>query len=119
SFSTEMICSSLKRLRRMALLLIEGPNLSVAEMQGSTSWFMSLDDALAKMEVRRREYNEVRLHSAIGNEPPITLINGLSGTPAGTSHNPGIVQLRLAQMREAPQKNLGLYPNLNEDQGRR
>jgi hypothetical protein len=32
-----MICSSLKRLRRMALLLIEGPNLSVAAIQGSTS----------------------------------------------------------------------------------
>jgi hypothetical protein len=32
-----MICSSLKRLRRMVLLLIEGPNLSLAGIQGSTS----------------------------------------------------------------------------------
>jgi putative transposase len=38
-------------------------------------WFMSLDDARAKCEAWRRDYNEVRPHSAIGNEPPITLVN--------------------------------------------
>lgn len=40
-------------------------------------WFMSLDDARAKREARRRDYNEVRPHSAIGNKPPITLVNRL------------------------------------------
>lgn len=39
-------------------------------------WFMGLDDARTKMEVRRRDYNEVRAHSAIGNEPPISLQYG-------------------------------------------
>ena len=34
-------------------------------------WFMSLDDAREKCEAWRRDYNEVRPHSAIGNKPPI------------------------------------------------
>lgn len=38
-------------------------------------WFMSLADARQKMEDWRRDYNEVRPHSAIGNKPPITLMN--------------------------------------------
>lgn len=38
-------------------------------------WFMNLDDARATMEERRREYSEVRPHSAIGNKPPISLVN--------------------------------------------
>ena len=46
----------------------------------NTHWFMSLDDARTKMEAWRRDYNEVRPHSAIGNKPPITLLNG-SPTP--------------------------------------
>ena len=37
-------------------------------------WFMSLDDAREKCEAWRRDYNEVRPHSAIGNKPPIALI---------------------------------------------
>jgi putative transposase len=40
----------------------------------SAHWFMSLDDAKEKCEAWRRDYNEVRPHSAIGNKPPITLI---------------------------------------------
>ncbi len=38
-------------------------------------WFMSLEDAREKMEAWRRDYNEVRPHSAIGNKPPIALLN--------------------------------------------
>jgi putative transposase len=38
-------------------------------------WFMSLDDAVRKCEAWRRDYNEVRPHSAIGNKPPISLVN--------------------------------------------
>lgn len=40
-------------------------------------WFMSLDDARRKMEDWRRDYNEVRPHSAIGNKPPAALQSGL------------------------------------------
>ncbi len=46
-------------------------------------WFMSLDDARAKMEDWRRDYNEFRPHSAIGNKVPISLMNG-SSAPAPT-----------------------------------
>ena len=42
----------------------------------NTHWFMNLDDAREKMEAWRRDYNEVRPHSAIGNNTPITLQNG-------------------------------------------
>lgn len=47
-------------------------------------WFLTLEDARKKMEDWRRDYNEVRPHSAIGDLPPITLINrvGASGPPS-------------------------------------
>lgn len=47
----------------------------------NTHWFMSLDDARTKMEAWRRDYNEVRPHSAIGNKPPIALMNGSPASP--------------------------------------
>ena len=46
-----------------------------------THRFLTLDDARQKMEHWRRDYNEVRPHSAIGNKPPISLMNG-----SGASH---------------------------------
>ncbi len=44
----------------------------------NTHWFMSLDDAHQKMEEWRRDYNEVRPHSAIGYKPPVSLITSSS-----------------------------------------
>jgi len=44
-------------------------------------WFMSLDDARRKCEAWRRDYNEERPHSAIGNKAPISLLNGSSAPP--------------------------------------
>jgi putative transposase len=46
-------------------------------------WFLTLDDARQKMEDWRRDYNEVRPDSYIGNKPPISLMNGsgASGPP--------------------------------------
>ncbi|TPG51951.1 transposase [Sphingomonas glacialis] len=41
-------------------------------------WFLSIDDAVGKCETWRRDYNEVRPHSAIGNKPPISLVNQLA-----------------------------------------
>jgi len=38
-------------------------------------WFMSLDDARRKCEAWRRDYNEERPHSSIGNKAPIELVN--------------------------------------------
>lgn len=45
----------------------------------NTHWFLSLDDARQKMEEWRRDYNEVRPHSAIGNKPPIAALYGSEG----------------------------------------
>lgn len=47
----------------------------------NTHGFMSLDDARAKMEAWRRDYNEVRPHGAIGNKPLIALMNGSCRRP--------------------------------------
>lgn len=38
-------------------------------------WFMSFDDARQKCEAWRRDYNEERPHSAIGNKAPIDVMN--------------------------------------------
>ena len=38
-------------------------------------WFMSLGDAREKLERWRRDCKEVRLHSAIGNNVPISLVH--------------------------------------------
>ena len=43
-------------------------------------WFMSLDDARRKCEAWRRDYNEDRPHSAIGNKAPIELDRPIGGT---------------------------------------
>jgi putative transposase len=47
----------------------------------NTHCFMSLDDAREKMEAWRRDYNEVRPHSAIGNKVPISLLKGSTAPP--------------------------------------
>lgn len=41
----------------------------------NTHWFMTREDACEKMEEWRKYYNEERPHSAIGNIPPIMLVN--------------------------------------------
>ena len=41
----------------------------------NTHWFLSLADAQKKLEDWRRYYNEERPHGAIGQKPPITLLN--------------------------------------------
>jgi putative transposase len=41
----------------------------------NTHWFMSLDDAQRKCEAWRRDYNEERPHSAIGNKTPVDVMN--------------------------------------------
>jgi putative transposase len=50
----------------------------------NANWFLSLDEARRKCEAWRRDYNEVRPHSAIGNEVPIMLHRaaGNPGRPA-------------------------------------
>jgi putative transposase len=47
-------------------------------------WFLSLDEARRKCEAWRRDYNEVRPHSAIGNKTPIEL-HRVAASPASQS----------------------------------
>ena len=50
----------------------------------NANWFLSLDEARRKCEAWRRDYNEVRPHSAIGNKTPMELHRtvGITGQPA-------------------------------------
>lgn len=41
----------------------------------NTHWFLTLADAREKLKEWRRHYNEDRPHGAIGNKPPITLMD--------------------------------------------
>lgn len=41
----------------------------------NTHWFLTLADAREKLEEWRRYYNDDRPHGAIGNKPPIKLMN--------------------------------------------
>jgi putative transposase len=45
------------------------------------NWFLSLDDARSKCEAYRRDYNEERPHSAIGNKTPVEFIKSI-GQPS-------------------------------------
>ena len=45
------------------------------------NWFLSLDDARSKCEAYRREYNEERPHSAIGNKTPMEFMKSI-GQPS-------------------------------------
>lgn len=50
--------------------LIESFNGSFRDECLNTHWFLSLDDAKKKIEAWRREYNEFRPHSSLGNLTP-------------------------------------------------
>ena len=43
-------------------------------------WFVDLDDARTTVEAWRRDYNEVRPHSALGRTPPTIYAQRLTGT---------------------------------------
>lgn len=49
---------------------IESFNGSFRDECLNTNWFLSLDDARQKIEAWRRDYNEFRPHSSLGNMTP-------------------------------------------------
>ncbi|MCB1482263.1 MAG: integrase core domain-containing protein [Rhodobiaceae bacterium] len=51
---------------------------------------MTLDDARAKIEEWRVDYNHVRPHSAIGNKPPISVTNGSSAPSSPEPDTPDV-----------------------------
>jgi len=50
---------------------IESFNGSFRDECLRTNWFLSLDDAKEKIETWRRDYNEYRPHSSLGNRTPL------------------------------------------------
>lgn len=52
---------------------IESFNGKVRSECLNTSWFLSLKEAQSKCEAWRRDYNEARPHSSIGNKAPMEL----------------------------------------------
>ena len=54
---------------------------------------MNFDDARSGTEGWRREYNEVKAHSDIGNKLPISLLNGFGGFPVLSFNRPEVLVL--------------------------
>ena len=72
---------------------IEAFNSKVRSECLNAHWFMSLDDARAKLEDWRRYYNEERPHSGIGQRTPVLLHNAggaSSPSPAQEAENSGL-----------------------------
>lgn len=69
---------------------VESFNASVRLECLGQHWFMDMDDAVEKIEDWRRDYNEVRPHSAIGDRPPMSLIQKPQH-PAEASERPEIL----------------------------
>lgn len=59
--------------------LVESFNGRLRDECLNTSWFVDLADAKEKIELWRRDYNEVRPHSSLGNLTPIEYIKKLRG----------------------------------------
>ena len=60
----------------------------------NTHWFLTLSDAREKLKCRRRDYNEVRPHGAIGNKPPAALLDCIGVTSPPMSKEPEKSNLR-------------------------
>ena len=64
---------------------VESFNGRLREECLNANWFLSLQDAQAKIEAWRREYNESRPHTALGHVPPAEFAawDGASPVPSG------------------------------------
>jgi putative transposase len=57
---------------------IESFNGSLRDECLSTNWFLSIEDARSKLEAWRRDYNEFRPHSSLGNMTPSDFARSLT-----------------------------------------
>ena len=51
-------------------------------------WFTSLEDAQRRIAAWREDYNHVRPHSALGDEPPALVASGGAGLQSQTTSDP-------------------------------
>ena len=79
---------------------VESFNASVRLECLGRHWFMDMDDATKKVEDWRREYNEVRPHSATGDRTPMSLIQQPPLNAAATTR-PEIAHLNRSKIRDA------------------
>ena len=52
--------------------------MGVRDERFNTNWFLSIEDAQSKLEAWRRDYNEFRPHSSLGNMTPSDFARSLS-----------------------------------------
>jgi len=57
--------------------IIEAFNGRLRQECLNESWFLSLDDALQKIEAWRQEYNKIRPHGALGNISPLVYASAM------------------------------------------
>ena len=60
---------------------VESFNGRLREECLNANWFLSLEDAQAKIEAWRRDYNESRPHTALGHVPPAEFAAGNGASP--------------------------------------
>ena len=60
---------------------IESFNGSLRDECLNTNWFLSIEDAQSKLEAWRRDYNEFRPHSSLGNMTPSDFARSLTVGP--------------------------------------
>jgi putative transposase len=54
-------------------------------------WFLDLDGARTKIELRRQDYNDVRPHSAIGERTPMIMFTAHWNIPMGPTVPEGLI----------------------------
>ena len=80
-------------------------------------WFLTLADARKKLEDWRKDYNEVRPHGAIGNQPPVSLHVSRRRTQPADGIKPGKLYLPAVQSSGADQANHQLTFALDQSLG--
>jgi putative transposase len=60
------------------MLLFKSFNGSLRDECLNINWFLSIEDARNKLETWRRDYNEFRPHSSLGNMAPRDFAKSLS-----------------------------------------
>jgi putative transposase len=63
--------------------MIESFNSSFRDECFNVNWFLSMEDAREKIEKRRKDYNEFRQHSSLGDLTPRQFVDKFSSRNRG------------------------------------